>query len=70
MAKRTKQILRNNNKEQKQISLNGNTIRSPKRKAIFQNQENAKDLNEPCDLGSKRSQMKIKQKNWIAWIAQ
>jgi len=62
MAKRTKFFLRNNNKEQKQISLDGNTIKSLNRKAVLQTKKNAKDLNEPCDLGSKQSQMEFKQK--------
>lgn len=48
--------------KKKQISLNRNTTKSLKRKTVLQTKKKMKDLNEPCDLGSKRSQMEIKQK--------
>jgi len=63
MARRTKQILRNNNKEQRTNLTQWEHNHIPEKgRQSFKTKKNAKDLNEPCDLGSKRSQMKIKQK--------
>ena len=63
MAKHTKQILRNNNKEKKTnfIQWEHNQIPEQERQS-FRTKKNAKDLNEPGDLGSKRSQTEFKQK--------
>jgi len=54
MAKHTKQILRNNNKEKKTnfSQWEHNQIPEQERQS-FRTKKNAKDLNEPCDLGSK-----------------